>query len=372
VPVLTEREVKEYYSLLNMEQKQFLDEHIRQTKKSKWLEALARKKGIKIDATVSLEELEREINDWVLVDVLDGGYGNRPYRCECGNSLRHQFIVHHKEKNETLKLGSTCFENYTDLPPEVVKDIQSGFHTVDLERDEILVKFKYKEVTNLQYYGSIEIPLLIQRQTEIKLPLTNRQLARLEKLKKEKELEEERLRAEKYQEYLLKKQQEEEEQRSQTFHSLTPDQRYFFDRLTKMEQLEMLNNIMNEVGYYSFEDTNDLNLPDDYIKQINLNLPLFHFQREYVQQLARVRYLKPEITNFDITYEELIERHLGTLKAIREKEGNIPSKVLVQEWVQIQQMVKDLKTGNPFDYKSFRILINNLIIPIRVTADKFL
>ncbi len=81
-------------------------------------------------------EVEEELDSWVLKEVLDGGFGNKPYRCECGTPLRYQYIVLHTKEKKIYKLGETCLENYTNLSPEIINDIKKGFHNIDLERDE--------------------------------------------------------------------------------------------------------------------------------------------------------------------------------------------------------------------------------------------
>ena len=87
---LTEREVNEIQNTLTGEQKKFLNEHLQRSKKSKWLEILSLKKGITLAEGMTDKEIEEELDSWVLKEILDGGFGNRPYRCECGMPLRFQ------------------------------------------------------------------------------------------------------------------------------------------------------------------------------------------------------------------------------------------------------------------------------------------
>jgi hypothetical protein len=113
--LLSERQINDIIITLNDEQKNFLENRIKQNKKSKWLETLAGYKGIVIDEKMDMNQIKDKLKDWVLLDILDGGFGNRPYTCECGNSLRFLYLVHHNIENRTFKLGSTCFENYTKI-----------------------------------------------------------------------------------------------------------------------------------------------------------------------------------------------------------------------------------------------------------------
>lgn len=88
--ILTEKQVAAYMNAMSNEQKSFIESHIKQSKKSKWLEVLANKKGISFDYEAPIDELESEIDDWVLEEILDSGYGKRNYRCECNMPLRFQ------------------------------------------------------------------------------------------------------------------------------------------------------------------------------------------------------------------------------------------------------------------------------------------
>src|SRR5690554_2289045 len=101
---LTEKEVNRLFQLLTEEQHKYLENYMKQSKKSKWLESLAKKKGVVLQKDISLEEAWNKLNDWELVDILDGGYGERPYKCECGMSLRYCHIVHHRVENRTYRL----------------------------------------------------------------------------------------------------------------------------------------------------------------------------------------------------------------------------------------------------------------------------
>ncbi|HHW37451.1 MAG TPA: hypothetical protein GXX18_09475 [Bacillales bacterium] len=179
---LTQAEVDQIYQKLTPIQKEFIDSFEKRGKKSKWLEALAKKKGIVVNENMSEQELIEKVNDWVLVDILDGGEGNRPYKCECGMPLRYQYIVSHQSKEQIYKLGETCLENYTNLSSEIIRDIKKGFHVINLERDELLLKISKNYITLFEKYKEIEIPKELLEQISFDIPLTNRQEKRLEKL----------------------------------------------------------------------------------------------------------------------------------------------------------------------------------------------
>ncbi|WP_150269630.1 hypothetical protein [Paenibacillus tepidiphilus] len=176
---LTEKEVNRLYQLLNKEQRELLEQYLKQSKKSKWIEKLAHKKGVILRSDMSMNEIWDILNDWELKEVLNGGYSQRPYRCECGMPLRFCYIVHHRKENKTYRLGVTCLGNYTMLYPELIKDITNGFHKVDLERDEILKRYENGwDLT--EDYIELALSEQIQKQIDVGLPLSDNQIHKTE------------------------------------------------------------------------------------------------------------------------------------------------------------------------------------------------
>ena len=72
-----------------------------------------------------------------------------------------------------------------------------------------------------------------------------------------------------------------------------------------------------------------------------------------------------------ITYDEVIRRHLVTLKEVREKEESIP-RGLQNDWVKIQQQVRELKEEQEIDYSSFKLNISMLVFALKIEPDSFL
>ncbi|MCR8659859.1 hypothetical protein [Paenibacillus endoradicis] len=177
---LTEKEVNRLFELLDGKQRLFLNTYLTQSKKSKWLEQLATKKGIVLDGDMTSDEIWDKLDDWELAEVLDGGYGNRPYQCECGKPLRFCYVIHHRKENKTYRLGETCLENYTMLSADLIKDIKSGFHTIDLERDDILSKYEQWWKLPEEYFD-LDLSREMMEQLELDLPLSYIQLNKLEK-----------------------------------------------------------------------------------------------------------------------------------------------------------------------------------------------
>ncbi|MHA7964792.1 hypothetical protein ACX93W_11650 [Paenibacillus sp. CAU 1782] len=182
---LTEKEVNRLVQLLNEEQSDFLQNYLKQGKKSKWLEKLAHKKGVVLHPGISIDEVWQQLNDWELNEIVDGGYGNRPYKCECGKALRFCYVVHHRKEHKTYRLGETCLGNYTMMSAELIKDITDGFHKIDLERDGILLRYERGWELPGDYSG---LPLTEELKTQIiiGLPLSSIQENRIEKMFKQK------------------------------------------------------------------------------------------------------------------------------------------------------------------------------------------
>jgi hypothetical protein len=137
-------------------------------------------------------ELENEIQQWEFIDLLDGGEGNRPFRCECGMPLRYQYIVQNMETGEIRRFGKQHFEFHTGIPSSIVKDIIKGFEQLDYELDEILYKLDYgwdSSILTKMSSLKIGIPFDIQEQLNLELPLLDKQLNRLQKVVREKERE---------------------------------------------------------------------------------------------------------------------------------------------------------------------------------------
>ena len=284
--MLRKEELEEIMESLTEDQRRFILEKSRLDKKNRWLETLARFKGIVIDTGMDDDELIRQINDWVLIDVLDGGPKARPYRCECGKTLRFQYIVYHMAKGITYKLGSNCFENYTLLPPEVLKNIQDGFYHIDLERDEILTKFKRGWRLDLAPYRYLNIPEEIQTQVNLGLPLSDRQIARLTALKEKQAAEE------KSKQSYQRKFHGAREQLVMAEDSLNPEQKEWIGRLNNLERVELLKKLRTGSKSYRVDDLKEIGVHPDIVRHVELGLPLlnshlFEIERKCGRGLGR-------------------------------------------------------------------------------------
>lgn len=175
---------------------------------------------------MTAEEAESYIDNWVLVDILDSGYGNKHYRCQCGTPLRYQYRIMNKKENTIVGFGETCLANHTSLSSEIVKDILKGFHKIDQERDEILLKFARNDFFNIEKYLHLDgISPVTINQVNIGLPLLDKQIEQLENLKK---LEDRR------------------KKREAVIDSLSPDAKRVFESFNSRIQNELIRKIEND------------------------------------------------------------------------------------------------------------------------------
>jgi hypothetical protein len=368
--LLSEKQINDIILTLNIEQKNFLENRIKQNKKSKWLETLAGYKGVVIDEKMGMEQIKENLENWVLLDILDGGYGKRPYMCECGNSLRFQYVVYHSIENRTYKLGSTCFENYTMLSPVILRDIIKGFYHIDLERDEILIKYKKKAFFNITPYIDADIPIGLIDQVKIGLPLTDAQIKKIMFL---------------FEQFMCKKAEKESKQREfKLREGLSKEQqKWISDMFDEEEQLEIINKLNKADNKFSIKDLKKIGASDIIINHVELELPLINrmeleinsILRKYNMSFIRSSQELPSAEDYksdntlklvnDITYDEFIEENLDKLKMVREREAYI-NKNLKNDWLDIQNMVKDLKNENPINYKRFQLLLSNLLTSLGI------
>lgn len=175
-------EQTEILDSLTEDQRLYLLEQMKRGKRTLFSNELARSKGT---YRGSDQELDREIQEWEFIELLDGGLGNRPYRCECGMPLRYQYIVKNTETGEIKKFGKDHFEFHTGIPASVVKDIIKGFAQIDFELDEILYKVLNgwdSMILTLAKEFEIDLPQEIQDHIFLKLPLLDRQISRLSRM----------------------------------------------------------------------------------------------------------------------------------------------------------------------------------------------
>ncbi len=304
---MSQKQVDSIWKLLTPEQQNWITEFTNRRRRDQWFETLARKKGIILEAGMSEQEKRDAIDDWELIEILDGGEGNRPYRCECGKAIRYLFRVRHQKEGKTYGLGSTCIEHYTGLSADVVRDIEKGILQINTERDELLIKIWKNERTDLSKYinKGVDIPECIIKQVEIGLPLLDKQINRLE----------EALSEILYKEWLERR----KEKRA---------------KLKENSQLQQKGSQFKQVPQNSNRASN-----------------------------AGADNKNKETDSY--TYESFIAEYIDILRKIREKEDMLSPR-LREEWEWMQNEVRRLKKTGTMDFEKFLLRMNNMIIPLRI------
>jgi DNA-directed RNA polymerase delta subunit len=289
--------------------------------------------------------------------------------------LRYQYLVHHKKEGKRYGLGSKCFSHHTNLSPVVVKDIIDGFHTVDLERDEILVQFfrdrNEWDLRPFMYVDTIPEEYIVQ--FSLGLPLSMKQKAKVIKLKQAYD------EAWKYE---------------RTLDSLNSAQRKVYDSLTKDDQREVMDKLINSTAVFDRADVADL--PSDAIEGelalfLDVRLPFLKRHKDLIREKRyeqsrsiKDTYFANELTeswerneprrriiDHSLSIQELLTRHLPTLKRVREKESQIP-RGLVGDWTAIQDAVRSAQKSKEIDYVSFKVKLMNLCFALHVEMDEYL
>ncbi|MCP1181253.1 DUF3895 domain-containing protein [Bacillus sp. 1663tsa1] len=175
---LTQAERDILFKELSNVQQEYLTDFLKRGKKTAFASILAQQKG-----EGSEEDYKHISTNWRLVDYIDAGVVTDTLKCECGRSLRYQYIVQNLKTNKTLKFGKSHFEEHTNIPAEIVKQVIEGMTKIDYELDEILIKLKnnwsLEKNEGIQIPLNIEIPRDIKDHLELKLPLLDKQVSKL-------------------------------------------------------------------------------------------------------------------------------------------------------------------------------------------------
>ncbi|HDR6957136.1 MULTISPECIES: DUF3895 domain-containing protein [Bacillus cereus group] len=172
----TERDI--LFKELSNVQQEYLTNFLKRGKKTAFASILAQQKG-----EGSEEDYKHISTNWRLVDYIDAGVVTETLKCECGRSLRYQYIVKNLKTNKILKFGKSHFEEHTNIPAEIVKQVIEGMTKIDYELDEILIKLRnnwsLENNEGIQLPLNIEIPRDIKEHLELKLPLLDKQVNKL-------------------------------------------------------------------------------------------------------------------------------------------------------------------------------------------------
>ncbi|MEM4992197.1 hypothetical protein WKH56_06615 [Priestia sp. SB1] len=351
--VLSEKETHSLMKTLTEEQRHFISNYIVQCKKLKWLDVLSRSKTDFTYKNANTPTVNIETNEWTLKTIIDGGYRKRPFKCDCGASLRHQYIVYNNKEEKEYKFGSTCFEEHTNLDAQIVKDIKRGFYLIDIELDEILIKYKKRELFNVSSFLHLKddpVAADLIKQAKLNIPLSTKQIDELRKA-----------------EFHYKHNKNKQE----AYKGLNELQITLIEKLPLKEQVELVKDLIRkEFHYEDLPDTVDsaeiqlfvkLGLPLLNRHRIRFNTIEFFSQTEQVTSEAATenKQLSFKEAN-EITYDVFMKRHLHILKKVRENQDRI-SLDNEKIWLNIQNNIKEFRDGKEFNHSAFKGDINHIL-----------
>ncbi|MFS1519538.1 DUF3895 domain-containing protein [Bacillus sp. SCS-151] len=278
---------------LDENKKQFINEQLKRGKKTIFSNVLAEWKASSV--TEGIEEIA---DSWVLIDFLDAGETWKETSdlfCDCGKLLRYQYIVVNNQTGDTHKFGETHFEQHTNLPAQLVRDIIKGFENIDYEMDEILEKIKYgwnfRDI-NILIPDGFCIPQDIKEHFENDIPLLDRQINRLkaqiknhinelEQQKRQKHIEKQQ------EEWLRKEEQSEEEKAKERELQKAKEQQLIEERNITIRTIH--------IGYLNIE------LSKKYMEAIILLLN--QYPKSTIDVLSICRYLIEDFGASNDTYQ---------------------------------------------------------------------
>lgn len=172
------------HNSLSLDQKDVLDNIVQRSRRTIWLNHMAKMKGIALsdqeltDASTDLLSLL----EWDFIEFQDAGFISSDNRCECGRPLRYRYVVLNNVTNTVYKLGKEHLQQFTGLDPKLVEAVSKGILYIDLERTELL-----KKCSDLVKYDYIippntNLPLEITELLRVKLPLLDRHVRYLNKI----------------------------------------------------------------------------------------------------------------------------------------------------------------------------------------------
>ncbi|TSI05779.1 hypothetical protein [Lysinibacillus sp. BW-2-10] len=182
---LSQVERNELLFLVTDEQKEYLLNQVKRGRRTIFGNIMIEEKVQAIKSVdIDLQEDERNIEDWDIVDYVDFGPGNRLGKCACGITLRYMFTVQHKGTNKTITYGKDHLSAFLNLPIKDIDAVMAGLKTIDYELDELLVKIRdddygYEIVAEIP--EEIELPKNIKEHVEHHIPLLNRQIKKIER-----------------------------------------------------------------------------------------------------------------------------------------------------------------------------------------------
>ncbi|WP_419875070.1 DUF3895 domain-containing protein [Candidatus Pristimantibacillus sp. PTI5] len=168
---------------LSEEQRHFMHHELVRGRRTLFARQLARKKCQFIPEDAQFEDIAAFIEEWDYIGFTDSGEVSPHTKCECGRSLRYQHQVLHLPTNTIRYFGIEHLQLHTGIDAKAIADIMKGFDVLDGEMNEVLSKFRdgwqLDQHLFLPLPAELDVPPDIQAHIDAKLPLLDRQLARI-------------------------------------------------------------------------------------------------------------------------------------------------------------------------------------------------
>lgn len=373
---MNEKERVDLLQSLKPEQRKFLEDNIKQLKCDLWVEKLAKLKGITITDDMDKVTLHKKLDEWILVDILDGGYKKRPYKCKCGKSLRNKYILKNRSKDITIGLGQECLKKYTKLDEKTVSDIIRRFHKVNSELDEILARHEEGIISNhIEFLAEPVLPPQYKTQIKLGLPLSKRQELKVKQLITEyyNNIEEQKH---------IKELEKVEE-------GLSISQKEFLNTaIEEEEKHQLIIRLKNGDYIYTLEDVEGIKVSDIAEQKIHLNLPL-NYEEEKIIKLRKLlkrnkhseresefglisksRSIKKKTQEIKLDYQTICNNHGELIKHISHKQHDIPES-LRKDWSMIEAMIKDAELGSEVSRRQFLLMLSNIATSVGIYANVY-
>lgn len=174
---------------LTEEQQNFLTEQLIRSRRTVFANALIKQKGMHIPEDADPDDIEALLSEWIYTGVIDAGQVSPDLRCECGRPLRYQHHVKHKSTGEVKKFGIEHLKEHLGIDSAAVSLIKKGFDAIDYEMDELLLKVKNNWTMDPDLLNQT-LPEDILSHMKLNLPLLDRQVNKLKRLRNLKTIQE--------------------------------------------------------------------------------------------------------------------------------------------------------------------------------------
>ena len=154
----------------------FLENHIQASRHDFYRTKKVKLKGKFIEDGLDASTVDDLLDEWVIDQVLHGDPGDKPYQCQCGRRVRHLYVVKHRRKAITLKLGSTCYKDYIGIDAEKFVEVSALNQTLVAEREVIIDRYDIGHIELMKFLLDYEdLDPLYREQLSLGLPLSYKQ-----------------------------------------------------------------------------------------------------------------------------------------------------------------------------------------------------